>query len=357
MNTKRWHSALRWWGAREILPAFLLMAFFLAPALAAEDRLVGLMTPIVASKPLRIGVTLVHLNDNFWKGVAYGIIDEAKRSNVHVVQVSVAGAYGNTREQFAQLNTLKTLGVNYIALGAASYDGYDPMIKQLKDAGVKVIAAGIPVNSAHVAFGVTQDDALIGRMLAKAVCEKDANAKVVAIPGPAGAEWARLRFVAFLAEVEHCTHATVFPGAFRGSVDLQQGLSQTADLLLKHPDANFVYTPQMSLGMGAVQAVRQLGRKAPVVSSAMVREAIPMLIDGRLLAVVSEPGIIMGRLIVQCAIRDAEGTAIPSMVRPEKSPYPVIFAPPSLITASNAKSFPLNVYEIAPADFQLDSVQ
>ncbi|MDB6085423.1 MAG: putative sugar transport system, substrate-binding protein [Gammaproteobacteria bacterium] len=324
---------------------------------AESDRLVGLVTPLVAQKPLKIGVTLVHLNDTFWKGVAYGIVDEAKRSNVQVVRVSVAGGYGKTREQFAQLNTLKTLGVNYVALGAASFDGYEPMIRELKTAGIKVIAAAIPVNSASVAFGVTQDDSLIGKLLADAICTKNGSAKIVAIPGPAGAEWARLRYVGFMDELKHCPGAEVYPGAFRGSVDLQEGLSQTADLLLKHPEANFVYTPQMSLGLGAVQAGRQLSRHVQVVSSAVVKAAVPMLIDGRLLGVISEPAIIMGRLIVQYLIRDAEGKPMPNFVQPAGSPYPYFLTPPTLITVANAASFPLDVYEIPPADFKLDALQ
>jgi ribose transport system substrate-binding protein len=324
---------------------------------AESDRLVGLVAPLVAQKPLKIGVTLVHLNDTFWKGVAYGIVDEAKRSNVQVLRVSVAGAYGNTREQFAQLNTLKTLGVDYVALGAASFDGYEPVIRELKAAGIKVIAAAIPVNSASVIFGVTQDDALIGKVLADAICSKNADAKIVAVPGPAGAEWARLRYVGFTDELKHCPRAIAYSGAFRGSVDLQEGLSQTADLLLKHPEADFVYTPEMSLGMGAVQAGRQLGRHVQVVSSAMVKAAVPMLVDGRLLAVVSEPAIIMGRLIVQYAIRDAEKKPVPNLVQPKGSAYPYFLTPPTLITVANAASFPLDVYEIPPPDFKLDAVQ
>jgi ribose transport system substrate-binding protein len=171
----------------------LALSLCVGSAHAENDRLVGLVTPLVAQKPLKIGVTLVHLNDTFWKGVAYGIVDEAKRSNVQVVRVSVAGGYGKTREQFAQLNTLKTLGVNYVALGAASFDGYEPVIRDLKSAGIKVIAAAIPVNSASAAFGITQDDTLIGKVLADAICSKNRSAKIIAIPGPAGAEWARLR--------------------------------------------------------------------------------------------------------------------------------------------------------------------
>src|ERR1700736_6313421 len=111
---------------RSVQAGVLALALCGGLAHAENDRLVGLVTPLAAQKPLKIGVTLVHLNDTFWKGVAYGIVDEAKRSNVQVVRVSVAGGYGNTREQFAQLNTLKTLGVNYVALGAASFDGYEP---------------------------------------------------------------------------------------------------------------------------------------------------------------------------------------------------------------------------------------
>lgn len=347
------------WVARRTatLAGALVLALVAGVAHAAENRLIGLIEPVVAQKPFNIGVTLVHLNDDFWKGIAYGMVDEAKRSNVKIVQVSVAGGYGNVREQFAQLNALKTRGVDYVALGAAAFNGYDPVVKQLKDAGVKTIAAGIPVNSANVAFGVTQDDGAIGRTLADAICRKDRNGKVVTVPGPAGAEWVRLRHEGFLEEAKKCGPLTIYDGAFGGGLGLQDGLKQASDLLLKHRDANFVYTPQISLGMGAAQAARQLKRDAKVVSSAMVKEAVPLLEDGQLLAVVSEPGIIMGRLIVQYAIRDHEGKPMPKMVRDKASPYPYALTPPTLITPDNVKTFPLNIFEIPPADFRIDAVQ
>jgi ribose transport system substrate-binding protein len=339
-----------------LLAAFAACLCF-GTAHAQQDRLIGLVEPLVAQKPFKIGVTLVHLNDDFWKGIAYGMVDEAKRSNVKIVQISVAGAYGNVREQFAQLTTLKSLGVDYIALGAASFNGYDPVIKQMKDAGIKVVAAGIPVNSANVAFGVTQDDSAIGRVLAAAICRKNSKGKVITVPGPAGAEWVRLRYVGFMDEVKKCDGLTAYEGAFGGPLGLQQGLAQTSDLLLKHPEANFVYTPEISLGMGAAQAVRQMKRNVQVVSSSMVKEAMPMVSDGRLLAVVSEPGIIMGRLIVQYAIRDREGKSLPKMISDKGSPYPYVLTPPTLITPENVKTFPLDIYEIPPADFRIDALQ
>lgn len=321
------------------------------------DRLQGLLEPIKAEKPFKMGVTLVHLQDDFWKGIAYGIQDEAKRSGVQLVQVSVAGAYGNVREQFGQLNALKTLDVDYAVLGAASFDGYDPVIKTLKDAGIKTLAVGIPVNSPNIAFGVGQDEGAIGTALAKAICNKKPDSTTLTIPGPAGAEWTRLRYVAFQEQAKQCKGMKVIPGSFGGGVDLAYGLSQASDLLLRTPDADFIYTPVIPLGMGAAQAVRQQRRDVQVVSSAIVREAIPMIEDGRILAVTSEPGILMGRLIVQYAIRDHEGKSMDKLKKDGSLPYPYALTPPVVITPENVKTFPFEIYELPPKGWSITAMQ
>lgn len=323
------------------------------------DRLRGVIEPVVAKKPLSIGVTLVHLHDDFWKGIAYGIADEAKRSNVKVVQISVAGAYGNVKEQFAQLETLKSLDVNVVVVGAAAFDGYNSALKSLKQAGIMVVAAGIPVNSGNVDFGVAQDDTSIGVRLAQQVCaaKGDGEATALTIPGPAGAEWARLRHVGFLNEAKNCKGLTVVEGATGGALGIEHGLSQASDMLLKYPDAKFIYTPEVSLGMGAAQAVKQLNKSTKVVTSAVVREAIPMVKDGRILAMVSEPGIVMGRLIVQYAIRKAEGLPTPNLDAIEGLKYPAVMVPTELITPENADHYPFDLYELPPADWSIDAVQ
>ncbi len=151
----------------------------------------------------------------------------------------------------------------------------------------------------------------------------------------------------------------VLPGAFGGALGLQEGLAQTSDLLLRNPDVNFVYTPEVSLGMGAAQAIRQQNRKAQVVTSSMVREAAPMVKDGRMLGVVSEPGIIMGRLIVQYAIRAQAGQPLPNLVPAGQGGlgYAHYNVPSTLITKANVDSHPFEVYEIPPKSWQMPAVQ
>lgn len=323
-----------------------------------EDRLVGLIQPVKASKPYRIGVTVVHLNDDFYKGIVYGIDDEAKRSGVEVVQVSIAGAYGNVREQFAQLEALKALKVDVAVVAPAAFNGYDGALKSLKDAGITVVAAGIPVNSKNVDFGVSQDDTAIGKVLAQQICATKTGGRAVSVPGPAGAEWARLRYVGFMEEIKKCPGVVATEGAFGGALGLQHGLTTTSDLLIRYPDAKYVFTPEISLAMGAAQAARQQNRQVKVVSSSMVKEAAPMVKDGRLLAVVSEPGIIMGRLVVQYAIRKLDGKPLTGLAPADKgSPYPYYNVPTTLITPANVDSHAFEIYEIPPASWKMPAIK
>nr|AAW28148.1 PydC [Rhizobium sp. TAL1145] len=234
-------------GFARIACAVVVGSLFASPTLARGARPPGRDRRARSSRKNRssFGVTLVHLNDNFWKGIAYGIADEAKRSNVTVAQISIAGAYGNVTQQFSQIETLQSLGVDYVVLGAAAYKGYDPQLKRLKDAGIGVIAAGIPVDSKNVDFGVTQDDGAIGVGLAKEICEAAGSDKagVIALPGPAGAEWARLRLDGLEQALKACPNVTLVKGAVTGGLELEQGLTQASDMLQKNSDTKFIFTP------------------------------------------------------------------------------------------------------------------
>lgn len=322
-----------------------------------DDRLMGLIEPIVAQEPLTIGLTVVHLNDDFWRGITYGVQDEAQRSNVKLERVFVAGAYGNVREQLAHLSTFKTLGVDVAVIGATAFNGFDPAFRELSESGINVMAVGIPVNSPTISLGVTQDDSGIGRNLAEVLCEADSKAQVLAMPGPAGAEWARLRHVAFKETLaEKCPDTTVTDAPNSAGLTLQNGLTQASDLLLRQPDINAIFTPQVSLGMGAAQAVRQMNRDVKILTSALVPEVLPMIKRGQIYASVSEPGILMGRLIVQYAIRQAEGKELPNTLKDDSLPYPYVLTPNTPLLASNVDDFPVHNTDLPPADWDASSI-
>lgn len=325
------------------------------------DRFLGVVDQPVkdTGTPIRYGVTLVHLQDDYWKGMAYGIVDEVEKSGGQVVQVSIAGKYGNVTEQFTQIDAMITKGIDVLVIGAASYDGYDTILAKAKAAGIKIVAAGTSVNSKIPDFGVLFSDFEIGKRMGSLLCEKkpQGNFKIIGLPGPAGAEWSKLRVDGLKEAVSECPGAELELAPVGGEISIGYALSQTSDMMTKYPDASFVWTPTMGLGMGAVQAIKQRNSDMKVVGSTIMRGVFQPLEEGTLLAVNAEPSILVGRLIVQYAIRQKLGMDTPLIENNPDFQYPMIIMPTEFLTKENYKSYPWEETDVPPEDWSIEAFQ
>jgi ribose transport system substrate-binding protein len=327
---------------------------------AEDDRLLGLTDPVEdTGTPIRYGVTLVHLQDDYWKGMAYGIVDEVERSGGEVVQVSIAGKYGNVSEQFAQIDAMITKGIDVLVLGAASYDGYDTILAKAKAAGIKIIAAGTSVNSDIPDYGVLFSDFEIGKKMGELLCDNKPqdDFTIIGLPGPAGAEWSKLRVDGLKEAVSECPGAHLELAPVGGEISIGYALSQTSDMITKYPDASFVWTPTMGLGMGAVQAIKQRNADMRVVGSTIMRGVFAPLEDGTLLGVNAEPSILVGRLIVQYSIRQKLGLPTPLIQDIPDFPYPMIIMPTEFLTLENYKTYPWEETDVPPEDWSIEAFQ
>jgi ABC-type sugar transport system substrate-binding protein len=210
------------------------------------------------------------------------------------------------------------------------------------------------VNSKEVDFGVTEDDTAIGKAMGKTMCEAKgaAPASAIDLPGPAGVEWSRLREVGFSDAAKECG-ITVIKGPVGGGIDIESGLKNSSDFLLKNSEAKFIYTPAIPLAMGALQASRQQHRDVGIATAAVIRGAIPLIKDGKFLVVVSEPAVLMGRLLVQYAIRKAENLPMPNLRDFGGLPYRSVIASTKLITVQNAGTYPYELYDLPPENWSI----
>lgn len=350
------------YGGAMVLAVGIGAAALTAKADDDASRFLGTVDKVVHDDgtPIRYGVTLVHLQDDYWKGMAYGIVDEVEKSGGKVVQVSIAGKYGNVTEQFAQIDAMLTKGIDVLVIGAASYDGYDTILAKAKAAGVKIVAAGTAVNSKIPDWGVLFSDFEIGKKMGALLCEKKPADKfqIIGLPGPAGAEWSKLRVDGLKEAVAECPGAELELAPVGGEISIGYALSQTSDMMTKYPDASFVWTPTMGLGMGAVQAIKQRNSNMKVVGSTIMRGVFEPLEDGTLLAVNAEPSILVGRLIVQYAIRQKLGMDTP-LIKPAGTDthYPLVTMPTEFLTKANYKSYPWEQTDVPPADWSIEAFQ
>lgn len=324
------------------------------------DRLMGLVEPLSASKPLTIGAALVHLQDDYWKGIAYGIFDEAKLSGVTVEQIDIAGGYGNVPQQFAQIESMVSKGIQTLIVAPVAYDGFNQILGRLKSQNINILVAGVPVNSASADFGIVQSDVEIGSSLTKIVCDDkgEKTAKAIVIQGPAGAEWARIRVDAVRKAAAECPGLEVVVGPIGREISLAYGLSQASDMMLTNPDANYIITIETSIGLGATQAVRNAGTEVKVVTSALDKRAVDEIEKGNiLLGSTTEPGILIGRLLVQYAIRQNEGIELKGVNKLADYQYPVMVVPAFVFSRETMAQHPSEVYDIPPEGWNLNALQ
>jgi ribose transport system substrate-binding protein len=273
------------------------------------------------------------------------------------VRITGAGGYGKVAEQIAQLETLATMNLDAIVIGSTDYAGFDRAIQRITDKGIKVIAIGVPVNSPLVSFGVTIDEVVLGRKLADFVCKQDPKARVVTIPGPNGPVWNKLRFDGFKQGAAACPGMQLYGNTFQASTKLEDGLSQGTDLLIKHPDANFIYAAAVGLGTGAGMAAKQARSKARVVTAAITDRTVDLMKEGHIAMVVTEQPILMGRATIQLAARLANGEKLPPMTPKGTIPYPQFLVPLFEIQPKDLAGYSLNIYDQPPPGWQLPSFQ
>jgi ABC-type sugar transport system substrate-binding protein len=329
-----------------------VLAVWTGPATAESvDRLRGAVEPVKAKKPYRIGFAAVHFVDNFWNGVTYGILDEADKSGAVLVSTLAAGGYGNLSEQIANLETLSARDLDGIIIAGATYDGLDRTVKRLTDRGIKVVVAATPINAKTASVGVLEDEHHVGEQMGEYICALKPGAKVITLPGPQGSEWNKIRFDGFQTAAKKCNLQT-YGNTFQGQISLEDGQKQATDLLIKYPDAQFVWGVAGLIGEGAAAAVRRLGRnEVKVVTSAFTQETASMMTQGYISMTVSEPAVLTGRLAMQYMVRLLNGDSLPNTAQ-ASFPYPIVSVPTAVVEAKDIGKYDLTNYDWPPAGWK-----
>ena len=279
-----------------------------------------------------------------------GIADEADKSGAKLVSTLSAGGYGNLSEQISNLDTLAARNLDGIIVGGATYDGFERTVKRLTDSGVKVVVAGTPINASTVSVGVLEDEHRAGEQMGEYICAQKPGAKVITLPGPQGSEWNRVRFDGFQEAAKKCNLQT-YGNTFQGQMSLEDGQKEATDLLIKYPDADFIWVCAGLLGDGSAAAVKRLGRNnVKVVTTAFTQDTIQEMKDGHIIMSLSEPSVLTGRLAMQYMIRLLNGDPLPNTSK-GPLPYPVVTVPTVPVLAKDIGSYDLSIYDWPPVNW------
>ena len=152
-----------------------------------------LYTPLdKAQKKWRIRVFIPHLKDDYWLGVNYGLISEARRLGISL-SIYEAGGYDQLAVQRRQIEDSFKEKPDGLIIGAISLDGLNDLVKKASDKGIPVLDLINGISSPHITARAAVSFWDMGYQAGSYLRRLQENGgqplKVAWFPGPEGAGW------------------------------------------------------------------------------------------------------------------------------------------------------------------------
>ncbi len=165
-----------------------------------------LYTPLdKAQKKWRIRVFIPHLKDDYWLGVNYGLINEARRLGVSL-SIFEAGGYDQLDVQRRQIENAIAENPDGLIIGAISLDGLNDLVKKASDKGIPVLDLINGMSSPHIAARAAVSFWDMGFQAGSYLRGLQENRghplKVAWFPGPDGAGWVAAGDAGFRKSIE-----------------------------------------------------------------------------------------------------------------------------------------------------------
>ncbi|MDH3234044.1 MAG: sugar ABC transporter substrate-binding protein [Alphaproteobacteria bacterium] len=285
----------------------------IASALAVV-AVTGVLAGPAAAQNKEIAVMLPAAGDPYFKMKSYGYIDEGRKHG-YEVKIYDAGGYGNLQKQITQIEDVIQRKVAGIVLVPASSDGTVPVVEKAIAAGIPVVNDGIATRTDKISGFVGEPSYVMTELLATYVADKlGGKGEVAMLSGPSGLDLTKFRVNGFKDYLSKFPEMKVVAEKFT-STAAADALSTMQDFLQAHPSLKAVYTFNGPIAIGAVQALRAIGKKpgeVMVVTTDMEVETQRLIDEGWIQATVVSQPVTMARLAVQRAIEAVEGKEIPA---------------------------------------------
>ena len=306
--------------------------------------------PRAPSGRYTIGVCFPHMKDPYWSAVNYGIIAEARRLGLGV-RMTVAGGYNEGARQVAHLRAHLKDKVAGVILAAVDYEGYGPVIEELRQAGIPVVEVIndilTPAVSAKALVSFHEVGYLVGEYVA-AHAEKAGldMLRIAFFPGPKNAGWAPETLSGFMEALEYYPGRVDVVDVAWGDTGRDEQARLVRRSLAENPDVNYVVGNAVA-AEAAPEILRDMGLsgKVAVVSSYIMPSLYDHIVRGEVLAAAADLNVFQGRMAVDMMARIFNGE-VPGRDFPFRAGP---FIP--MVTTENIVNYP---YEglFGPRDYQ-----
>ena len=234
------------------------------------------------------------------------------------IELKFSDGQGKQENQIRAVRSFITQGVDAIVIAPLVETGWDPVLREAKEARIPVIITDRTIATADpdstVCF-IGSDFALEGRMAADwLAAHHPAAGRIVELQGTPGSAPANERHRAFAAALANYPRLQVID-AQSGDFRRAGGKEVMEAMLKKHGrDIDIVYAHNDDMALGAVQAIEEAGLKPGqdimIVSIDAIREGVQAVIEGKINCVV-ECNPLFGPAVYETIAKILRGEPVP----------------------------------------------
>jgi galactofuranose transport system substrate-binding protein len=257
-------------------------------------------------------------NNNPWRIAQTESMRNAAEENG--VELLITDAQSNTPKQVSDIEDMIAQGVDLLFIPPREEEGLEPALKSAREAGVPVFLvdreATARICEDYVSF-MGSNFIQQGERAAEWLAEgSGGEAKIAELQGTVGASVTVDRGEGFKAVIDE-NPGMEMVASQSGNFNRAEGQNVMEQILGGNPDLNAVYAHNDEMAIGAIQALKDAGRKpgedVTVVSVDGTRDALQAIIDGDLGATV-ETNPRFGPLAFETARRFLADESVPTKI-------------------------------------------
>jgi ribose transport system substrate-binding protein len=257
-------------------------------------------------------------NNNPWRIAQTESMRNAAEENG--VELIVTDAQSNTPKQVSDIQDMVSQGVDVLFIPPREEQGLEPALQTAREAGVPVFLVDREANAEicedYISFmgsNFIQQGERAAEWLVEAT---NGKAKVAELQGTVGASVTADRGEGFKSVIDENPGMEIVASQ-SGNFNRAEGQNVMEQILGGNPDLDAVYAHNDEMAIGAIQALKDAGRKpgedVTVVSVDGTRDALQAIIDGDLGATV-ETNPRFGPLAFDTAKRFLSGEQVPTKI-------------------------------------------
>ena len=257
-------------------------------------------------------------NNNPWRIAQTESMRNAAEENG--VELVITDAQSNTPKQVSDIQDMIAQGVDVLFIPPREEQGLEPALQSAREAGVPVFLVDREANAEicedYISF-MGSNFIEQGERAAEWLVEAtNGKAKVAELQGTVGASVTADRGEGFKSVIDENSGMEIVASQ-SGNFNRAEGQNVMEQILGGNPDLDAVYAHNDEMAIGAIQALKDAGRKpgedVTVVSVDGTRDALQAIIDGDLGATV-ETNPRFGPLAFDTAERFLSGEQIPTKI-------------------------------------------